>query len=53
MSLFDYLVGNSSPGAHQKYRPDDMSPSDARNEIKVCIHLFCNFEYINNINSYR
>lgn len=37
MSLGNYLVGTKSNiGAHQKYRPDDMLPSDARNIIKVC-----------------
>lgn len=39
MSLGDYLVGKpSNPGAHQKYRPDDMSPLTARNIIKVCMN---------------
>lgn len=40
ISLGDYLIGkNSNPGAHQKYRPDDMQPSEARQVIKVCIVL--------------
>jgi len=39
MSLGDYLVGkNSNAGAHQKYRPDDMLPSEARRLIKVFIN---------------
>lgn len=46
MSLSDYLVGkNSNPGAHEKYRPDDMVPSHARLLIKVSVrvenNLFC------------
>lgn len=47
MSLSDYLVGKHlNPGAHQKYRPYDMSPSDARNVIKVCIPLFYNLNLL-------
>ncbi|VVC40821.1 Hypothetical protein CINCED_3A017263 [Cinara cedri] len=35
ISLGDYLIGkNSTSGAHQKYRPYDMLPVDARNVIK-------------------
>lgn len=38
MSLGDYLVGkNSNVGAHQKYRPDDILPLEARQLIKVCL----------------
>lgn len=37
MSLSDYLVGkNSIQGAHEKYRPDDLLPIEARSVIKVC-----------------
>ncbi|XP_050425429.1 serine-protein kinase ATM isoform X2 [Adelges cooleyi] len=35
MSLGDYLIGrNSKPGAHQKYRPDDIPPGEARSIIQ-------------------
>lgn len=37
ISFGDYLVGKDlNPGAHQKYRPDDMTPLEARRIIKVC-----------------
>lgn len=40
MSLGDYLIGkNSNPGAHKKYRPDDMQPSEARHVIRVSLVL--------------
>lgn len=36
MSLSDYLVDkNTNQGAHSKYRPNDMPPSEARQIIKV------------------
>jgi hypothetical protein len=39
MSLGDYLVDkNIKQGAHYKYRPNDMLPSEARQIIKVCIN---------------
>lgn len=42
ISLGDYLVGKHlNPGAHQKYRPNDMLPLKARNIIKVRINYYC------------
>lgn len=44
ISLGDYLVGKgSTPGAHQKYRPDDLLPLKARECIKVSriIIIYC------------
>jgi len=39
MSVGDYLIGTDSiTGAHQKYRPQDMTPAEARNKLKVCMN---------------
>jgi len=39
MSVADYLIGTDSiTGAHQKYRPQDMTPADARILLRVCIN---------------
>ncbi|XP_029344827.1 serine-protein kinase ATM [Acyrthosiphon pisum] len=35
MSVGDYLIGTDSiTGAHQKYRPQDMTPAEARNKLR-------------------
>lgn len=45
ISLGDYLVGkDSNLGAHQKFRPDDMLPSEARlciNKVSRIINIYC------------
>lgn len=39
MSMANYLTGiDSIIGAHQKYRPEDMIPAEARNILRVCMN---------------
>lgn len=39
MSVINYLIGtDTNEGAHQKYRPEDMTPARARDILRVCMN---------------
>lgn len=39
MSLSNYLTGTDLiTGAHKKYRPEDITPAEARSILRVCMN---------------